>query len=64
MQYIMTFFWSFLLISMVNYVVSSVMGAPFDFMTGVYISVVFSVLVFIVGAIIPNDPIPADDHHH
>lgn len=64
MQYIMTFFWSVLLVSMVNYVVSSVMGAEFNFNTGVTIALVFSVLIFIVGAIIPNDPIPADDHHH
>lgn len=64
MQYIMTFVWSFLLVSMVNYVVSSVLGAHFDFMNGVYISLVFSVLVFFIGAIIPNEPVPDADHHH
>lgn len=63
MQYIVTFFWSFLLVSMLNYVVSSVMGVNFDFMTGAIVSVVFSVLVFVVAAIIPNDPIPEADHH-
>ena len=64
MRYIVTFIWSFLLVSMLNYVVSSVLGAPFDFKTGAILSVVFSILVFIIGAILPNDPVPeAADHH-
>lgn len=62
MQYIVTFFWSFLLISMLNYVVSSVLGVPFDFVAGAIISVVVSILVFIIAAIIPNEPV-AHDHH-
>ena len=64
MQYIATFVWSFLLVSMLNYVVSSVLGVPFDFQVGAILSVVFSVLIFIIGAIIPNEPTPdAVDHH-
>lgn len=63
MQYIVTFVWSFLLVSMLNYVVSSVMGVPFDFVAGAIISVAFSILVFVVAAIIPNDPMPEADHH-
>lgn len=63
MKYIMTFVWSFLLVSMLNYVVSSVLGAPFDFQIGAIVSVVFTVLIFILGAVIPNDPIPEADHH-
>lgn len=64
MQYIVTFVWSFLLVSMLNYVVSSVLGAHFNFQTGVIVSVVFSVLIFVIGAIIPNEPTPdAVDHH-
>ena len=64
MQYIATFVWSFLLISMLNYVVSSVLGVPFDFQVGAILSVVFSVLIFVIGAIIPNEPTPdAADHH-
>ncbi|MEG0261052.1 MAG: YjzD family protein [Lysinibacillus sp.] len=62
MQYIITFFWSFLLISMLNYVVSSVLGADFHFQVGVIISVVFSVLIFVVGAIIPNEATPEATH--
>ena len=63
MQYIITFVWSFLLISMLNYVVSSVLNVPFDFMTGVIVSVAFAVLVFIIAAIIPNDPAEHAEHH-
>lgn len=63
MQYIMTFFWSALLVSMLNYVVSSVLGVPFDFMNGLIVSVVFAVLVLIVSAIIPNDPVEHTEHH-
>ena len=48
MQYIVTFIWSFLLVSMLNYVVSSVLGVPFDFKTGAIVSVVFSILIFII----------------
>ena len=64
MQYIVTFIWSFLLVSMLNYVVSAVIDVPFDFQTGAIISVVFSVLIFVIGAVIPNEPTPeAADHH-
>lgn len=47
---------------MLNYVVSSVLGVPFDFVAGAIISVVVSILVFIIAAIIPNEPV-AHDHH-
>ena len=63
MQYIIAFFWSFLLISMLNYVVSSVLNVPFDFMTGVIVSVAFAVLVFIIAAILPNDSVEHANHH-
>ena len=63
MQYIITFFWSFLLVTMLNYVVSSVMGVDFNFVAGAIISVVFSVLIFIIAAVIPNDPVADTDHH-
>lgn len=58
MQYIGTFLWSFFLISLVNYVVSAVQNVPFDFMIGVYISVGVSILIFVMAAVIPNEPTP------
>ncbi|RNF38467.1 YjzD family protein [Planococcus salinus] len=61
MQFIATFFWSVLLISLLNYVVSAVQGVPFDFMMGVYISLAVSVLVFVLASLIPNETVP-DKH--
>ncbi|HSI66602.1 MAG TPA: YjzD family protein [Planococcus sp. (in: firmicutes)] len=61
MQYIGTFIWSFLLISLLNYVVSAVQNVPFDFMLGVYISVAVSILIFIASALMPDQPV-ADKH--
>ena len=58
MQYIITFFWSFLLVTMLNYVVSSVNDVNFNFMNGLIISLVFSVLVIIIAAVIPNESTP------
>ncbi|ANU13765.1 hypothetical protein B481_2326 [Planococcus halocryophilus Or1] len=58
MQYIGTFLWSFLLISLVNYVVSAVQNVHFDFMMGVYISIGVSILIFVIAAVIPNEPTP------
>lgn len=57
MHYIMTFFWTFLLSEMVVYVVSSMNGAAFHFETGVLIAVVVTILLFVLTALIPNDPI-------
>ena len=65
MQYIITFFWSFLLVTMLNYVVSSVLGVDFNFMNGVIVSLVFSVLVLIIAAVIPNESTPdVEAEHH
>lgn len=58
MQFIGTFFWSALLITTLNYVVSAVQNVDFNLMTGLYMSLVVSVLVFVIGAIIPDSPAP------
>ncbi|MDN4606856.1 DUF2929 family protein [Sporosarcina highlanderae] len=55
MKYIMTFFWSFLLVTMLNYVAGSIAGiASFDFMTGLIASVVLSVIVIVMTSAIPD----------
>lgn len=64
MQYIMTFIWSVMLVSMLNYVVSSVLGADFNFMDGVYLSLAFSVLVFIFTAVIPKKAVGETEVEH
>ncbi|MCM3610594.1 MULTISPECIES: YjzD family protein [Planomicrobium] len=58
MQFIGTLFWSALLITTLNYVVSAVQNVDFNFMSGIYMSLVVSVLIFIIGSIIPESPAP------
>ncbi len=57
LQYLMTFIWTLILSEMVVYVVSSMNGAAFHFETGVLISILATVLLFVLTALIPNDPI-------
>lgn len=57
MQYLMTFIWTLILSEMVVYVVSSMNGAAFHVETGVLISVFVTILLFVLTALIPNDPI-------
>ncbi|WP_249878974.1 YjzD family protein [Niallia circulans] len=52
----MTIFWTFLLAQMLVYVVGSMNGIPFNFSMGLILTAVFSVLVFILSAIIPDEP--------
>jgi len=52
----MTIFWTFLLSQMLVYVVGSMNGVAFNFTTGLILTAVFSVLVFIISAIIPEEP--------
>lgn len=58
MQFIVTFFWSFLLISLLNYVVSSVNAVPFDFGLGAIVSVIVAIMLFIMSAILPEEQLP------
>lgn len=65
MRYIFGLILSVLLVSMLNYVVSAILGVEFNFMNGVYVSLIFAVLVFIIAAIIPNESTPdKEDHAH
>ncbi|WP_413302070.1 YjzD family protein [Bacillus sp. 1P10SD] len=57
MQYFWTFFWSFLLVQMLTYVISSMSGVSFDFATGSIAAVVVTILIFVVSAVIPNEPV-------
>jgi len=57
MRYISTFVWAFLLVTMLNYVVGSIANVPFDFATGAIISVIFTVLVTLLGESIPEGPV-------
>jgi hypothetical protein len=57
MKYFWTFFWTFLLVEMLTYVVASMTGAPFEFMTGLILAVGATILIFIASMVIPNDPV-------
>ncbi|MBD7985113.1 DUF2929 family protein [Sporosarcina sp. Sa2YVA2] len=55
MKYIMAFVWSFLLVTMLNYVAGSIAGiTSFDFMTGVIVSVILGVFIIVITAAIPD----------
>ncbi|MBM6618301.1 YjzD family protein [Bacillus suaedaesalsae] len=56
MRYFWTFFWTFLLIQMTLYVVSSMQSATYSFQTGTIVAVVFSILIFVLGdALVPKE---------
>jgi hypothetical protein len=57
MKYFWTLFWTFLLIQMVMYVGSSMMGVEFDLKTGTIITIPVVLLLYIIPSIIPNDPV-------
>lgn len=62
MQYIMTLVWSVLLVSMLNYVVSSVQNVKFVFTDGLIMSIPVAIMVLIIAAIIPNEPVAKEQH--
>lgn len=62
MKFIFTLLWSFMLVTMLNYVVSSVQNVPFDFTLGAILSVVVTGLVVVISSIIPNEPV-VHEHH-
>lgn len=55
-RYFWSLFWGFLLMQMLTYVVSSMLGTPYDFKTGTILTVVVVALVYVLSAIIPNEP--------
>ncbi|SFA78801.1 MULTISPECIES: YjzD family protein [unclassified Bacillus (in: firmicutes)] len=57
MRYFWTFFWAFLLVQMLTYVASSMVGVAFDFKLGSILAVGATILILVVPAILPNDPI-------
>ena len=58
MKYIMTFVWSFLLVSMLNYVAGATANVPtFEFTTGIIVSIVLAIVIFAIDAMIPDEPV-------
>ena len=50
----MTFFWSFCLITMLNYVSGAIGDVRFEFMPGVIVSAVVAVIIIILGEAFPK----------
>lgn len=57
MRYVMTFFWSFCLITMLNYVSGAIADVSFEFMPGVIVSVIFAAIIIILGESSPEGEI-------
>ncbi len=62
MRFLVPFVWIFLLMQMVTYVVSSMIGVEYSFNTGAILSIPIAILIFIVPTLIPDEP--ASGHHH
>lgn len=56
MKYFWTLFWTFLLVQMLNYVAGAMIGVEFDLVTGSIISVVATIIILVVPAVLPNEP--------
>ena len=54
MRYVMTFFWSLCLVSMLNYVAGAIANAPFDFMPGVIVSAILAVFIIVMAESFPE----------
>ncbi|WP_059173006.1 YjzD family protein [Bacillus sp. FJAT-27445] len=60
MRYFWTLFWVLLLVEMLSYVVTSMIGVAFDYKIAALLGILTAVLILVVPAIIPNEPA---DHH-
>jgi len=54
MRYIITLFWSVLLMSMLTYVVGSMVSAAFNLQTALILGIVSTILIYIIPAILPE----------
>ncbi len=58
----MTLIWSFLLMLMLTYVVSSMLGAAFDLQTALVLGATLTVLIYVIPFILP-EPAKQDGNH-
>lgn len=56
MRYFWTFFWTFLLIHMTYYVVSSMQGVAYDFKPASVLGVFAAIFIIVLGQMLPNAP--------
>jgi hypothetical protein len=63
MRIFWTFFWSFVLVQMVNYIIGAMEGIQnLHFEIASALSLFFAVVILTIGKILPNDPV--EQHHH
>ncbi|KQL54996.1 hypothetical protein AN964_16795 [Heyndrickxia shackletonii] len=56
MKYFWTLFWTFLLVQMLGYVGSAMTDTQYSIGTMSILSVVVTVMIFILSSVIPNSP--------
>lgn len=64
MQVIFGFVWSFLLVQMASYVISSMTGGTYDFQQATIISFVVGIIVMLLSVFIPNEPVEQQSATH
>lgn len=65
MKYILLLFWSAVLVTVLNYVVSAINNTPFNqesFINGLIFSLVFSVIILVISSIFPKDSAEEASH--
>lgn len=62
MRYFMTLFWTLILVHMLTYVVSNMIGVSYDFTTATILAIGATILILMVPALLPNDPVEKTDH--
>ncbi|WP_285767587.1 YjzD family protein [Peribacillus sp. SI8-4] len=63
MRYAWTIFWTFLLVHMTVYVVSSMMGVSYDAAQGSILGIAASILILIIPSILPAGPTEDSQQH-
>lgn len=62
MKYIMTLFWSFLLVNVLGYVVSSIQATDYSFALVSILSVIVAIIIWVIDAILPKNEAAAEHH--
>ncbi len=60
MRYFWAIFWAFLLMQMLTYVASSMIGVAYDVKTGTILAVVSVIVIFAISAVLPKN-VPGED---
>jgi hypothetical protein len=61
-KFFWSFFWTFILVEMVTYVGSSMLGTELDLKLGAILSIPVIILIYVIAAILPNDPVENGQH--